>query len=527
MTDSAKPAPKQQGEHDYSDVPAILSMPEQRHYRDLPIISTQDFDDVGSVRSAMQDLERGYFFTSAQVCDQFNSDDRINGVLQTRTDALISLPLEVTPVSKKLKARKVAERVQAEWPAWFADAEVKKLLRWGLLLRVGVAEIKWDTNTAGAWTPRLKTWDPRHLWFNWLTRSFWLTTLDGQVEVRPGTGQWVLYCPDGYVRGWMQGLVRSLVLLYLARHWAFRDWTRFSEVHGLPIKMLYTPNYATTEDKEDLEDGIRNIGGEGLIRLARDAEGKGFDLDLLEAASSSWDCFEKLIAKCDECIAIDVLGQNLTTSMNKGGSYAAASVHDRIRMDRVEADSRTLGLALQEQVVRPWTLWNFGDADLTPMTLWSTKGVGDRQDLARTLGLVGDAIKKLRDAGLPVNLEEMAKQFRVPLSAIIDTKRKGQIYQYHMEQGVVTINEVRESLGLPPVPGGDELIKKPAAPAPTEAAPPGDGTEKPGDKPEEEPGKKPEDSEDEDTEDEDKPEDEESEDEDTKDDPEETDDDEE
>lgn len=36
-----------------------------------------------------------------------------------------------------------------------------------------------------------------------------------------------------------------------------------------------------------------------------------------------------------------------------------------------------------------------------------------------------------------------------------------QIYQYHLENGIVTINEAREQLGLPPVDGGDVYLKKP------------------------------------------------------------------
>jgi hypothetical protein len=403
-------------EHDYLwERPKLGARPSRVHYRDLPIVSSQSFDDVGVTRHALRQLELGQFLEAAQLCDSFGVDDRISGVLQTRVDALCSLPLELSSRTTKKKGAKLAARVQDEWTGWFPDAELKRLLRWGLLLRFGIGELLWDTRQPGYWAPRLKVWDPRHAYWRWDTRSFWLVTLDGPVEVTPGDGHWVLYAPDGYARGWMSGLVRSLALLFLIRRWATRDWARYSEVHGLPIKKAVVPADAKAEDKEAFEDDLRTLGGEGVIRVAKDEQGLGFDLTLVEAASQSWQGFQRLMEKCDECIAVDVLGQNLTTSMKSGGSYAAANVHDRIRLDRLESDAKSLGDCLAEQVMIPWAAYNFADENLAPRVSWSTRAPEDRSSNATTLNNLGDALNKLRSAGLNVDLVEMAKQFRIPL----------------------------------------------------------------------------------------------------------------
>ena len=414
-TDTVTPHPLPD-EHDYLWKRAKLAAaPSRVHYRDLPIASTQSFDDVGTVRHALQELERGQFLEVAQLCEAFGVDDRITGVLQTRVDALCSLPLELTGRTTKKKAAKRAARAQDEWSSWFQDAELKKLLRWGLLLRLGIGELLWDTKEAGYWAPRLKVWDPRYAYWRWDTRSFWLITLDGPVEITPGDGHWILYAPDGYARGWMNGLVRSLALLFLVRRWASRDWARYSEVHGLPIKKAVVPADAKAEDKEAFEDELCTLGGEGLIRVARDENGEGFDVELLEAKSQSWQGFERLLAKCDECIAVDVLGQNLTTSVRGGGSYAAANVHDRIRLDRLESDAKSLGDCLAEQVMVPWAVYNWADESLAPQVSWSTKAPEERGATAKTLNDLGDALTKLRNAGMNVDLQQMATQFRVPL----------------------------------------------------------------------------------------------------------------
>ena len=61
------------------------------------------------------------------------------------------------------------------------------------------------------------------------------------------------------------------------------------------------------------------------------------------------------------------------------------------------------------------------------------------------------------------------------------------VYHYHLQYGVLTINEVRAKLGLPPVAWGDrptspavDAITLPTpGPAAGEAAPPASGTEDP------------------------------------------------
>ena len=44
-------------------------------------------------------------------------------------------------------------------------------------------------------------------------------------------------------------------------------------------------------------------------------------------------------------------------------------------------------------------------------------------------------------------------------TAVGDYSDKTQIYAYHMDNGVVTANEVREKIGLEDVAGGDELLQ--------------------------------------------------------------------
>jgi len=414
------------GERDLSATVPLSARPEIIAYRSLPISAIETFTTAAPVLRALRDFELGRFWFPAQLADALGFDDRIDGVLQTRIDALAGLPvsLQVRPThAGDAPAKEALDIVSASWTKWLAGPELKKLHRWGLLFRLGLGEILWDTDDEGQWTPRLKTWDPRYLYWRWDTRSFWLITADGQVEVVPGDGHWVLYAPDGYTRGWMRGLIRSLAFLYLARRWAWRDWNRHSEIHGQPIKRAGVPFTAKTEDKEFFKTELQEMASEGVVVLPDDGEGNKFTLDLLEATSQGWECFARLIDKIDECAAVNVLGQNLTTSAKGSGSYALGDVQDRIRLDRLESDALSMGECLTAQVLEPWAWYNYGDRAMAPLGGWSTKAPEDRARTATTWQALGDGLQKLRSAGLRPDLAEVARRQMIPLS---DAPEKGE-----------------------------------------------------------------------------------------------------
>jgi len=382
--------------------------------RELPISTAGVFDSVGTIRAALREFENGSLQRAAQLGDAFGEDDRIKGVLDTRVDALFGLPLELKPRGDARKSKSVVGAFEENFKAWFPDAELKKFLRWGVLLRVAFGRLEWQRGPR-SWEPRFRCWEPHYCRWDQERRAWLTLTEDGEREITPGRDGWIVYAPDGLYRGWMQGLVRSLALLYVIRKWAWRDWARYSEVHGLPMRVGIVPAAAPEEEKEAFARSIRTIGGESVFRVAKDDQGNGFDLKLVEAAAQSYEGFQRLLEKSDECIAVDVLGQNLTTSMKSGGSYAAANVHDRIRLDRLEGDAQSVGPCLREQAAKPIAEALHGDAELAPGLGWSTKAPEDRAATAKTLNDLGDALTKLKKAGLNVDVVKVAEQFRVPL----------------------------------------------------------------------------------------------------------------
>lgn len=446
--------------------------------QDIPVLSSSDFNSVPAVRQALSELEaNGQFDASARLVDQLLGDDSITGVLTTRVQGLLGLPMTVAP-EKGREEGPVEEELRARFDSMLPPEELVRLCVNAIMLGAGVGQLVWAPGPTGKLEPRLKAWDMRHVYWRWDTRSYWVSTANqSTVEVVPGDGQWVLLTPLGAQRGWMWGRVRALAVPWLIRVWARRDWARHSETLGMPARKAIVPATASAEDKDGFLRDIASLASESAILLEQDTVegGPRYDLELLEAGASHGDNFNALLASADQAIAIAIVGQNLTTKV-EGGSFAAASVHDKVRGDILRFDGKALAACLNDQVLRPWVAVNFGAAP-APTVSWNTDPPENEGERATTLQRVAAATSELAQAGYKVDRKALAERFRIPLeeSAKDEDTEDGnaRVYGYHLQAGVITVNEVRRTLGFPPLPSpvGDQLVGA-APPAPPEQGKP-------------------------------------------------------
>jgi hypothetical protein len=74
--------------------------------------------------------------------------------------------------------------------------------------------------------------------------------------------------------------------------------------------------------------------------------------------------------------------------------------------------------------------------------------------------LAQEVDKKIADLLLDdEKLVQAHQEIEANTTSVGDFSEKTQIYAYHMDNGVVTANEVREKIGLDDVEGGDELLQ--------------------------------------------------------------------
>lgn len=392
---------------------------EAKRLNDLPVVSySTAYETVTAVRAALVQFEQGQFTAAAEIVDAMMADDRIKGVVSQRIDGLLGLNFRLEPSDEDdAFAAELAEQAGALWPRMASSSDLRELWKWGRFLGIGIAEKLYDTESRDGWVPKLKVWHPRYLYWNWTTRSFWLSTQDGPVEVREGDPHWVIYAPFGYGRaGWMEGLIRSLAIPWLFRQFGYRDWGRYNEVHGLPIRAVIEPSEWEDDEKRKALREVAKLASESVVRLPQNSDGKGFDLKLVEATARTYDSFKLGMEQANSSIAIVLLGQNLTAEV-KGGAYAAAQVHERVAASIIRSDASTISDAIRGQLLAEWAVLNFGPkADgKAPRPAWDTSPPEDKKGTAEAVKTGAEAISTLRATGLPVDFAAVCERLGIPL----------------------------------------------------------------------------------------------------------------
>lgn len=382
--------------------------------RDIPISLVELQWSVADIRQALDDHAIGIFQSAAMLSDAVIGDDRVQAALGSRVGALFGLEQMYTAAANDTDGE-----VLAAWKTALPRASLSPLTgnslqevkRWAHLMGFGVAELQWDTS-GETWQPFLKPWHPQHFYYDWPRRTLVAVTMDGNIDVTPGDGRWFVHAPHGIQRGWMLGTVRALALPWLLRALAYRDWARYSERHGMPLIKAMMPALSRAEDKDRFVSSLATMGTEAVVSLPQNMDGTGFDVALIEAASQSWEGFDRLIQRTESSITLCLQWQNLTTEV-KEGSFAAARVHADVKQSAVEFDEVTLARDVHEQIGRPFAAWNYGDPELAPETRWDCEPLEDRDAAAKALESYGRACQALSLAGVEYDPAELAKAYRV------------------------------------------------------------------------------------------------------------------
>jgi phage gp29-like protein len=439
-------------------------------YREIPNFSWTDVDSVQQVKAAIRQLEFGHLQAAALIVDAMRRDDRISACLDRRTQALPALPFRLEP-GEGAQAQRAMDALEESFEEVFPDAVLGELQSWEVMLGISIAQLlPWEERGGLLW-PRLKVWHPRHLMWRWDTRAWHINTeTEASVKVTPGDGQWLLYASHSLDRAYMWGASRYLYVPWLLRQWGLRDWGRWSEVYGTPIRKAFTPAAADEADKQRFLDEVTQLGVESTIRLPTSADpSQKFDVELLEAKSTGSDGFDRLVSKAEAGIAICILGQNLSTEV-KGGSYAAAQVHESIRGEILQADAQRLAVCLREHVLKPWAALNFGDANLAPRLCWNTEPPADKVQVGVALKGLGEGISALKAAGANPDVDELLEDAGVPISAPAKTPQQEAEEAEEKAEAAKQAAEALQPGGRPPDAAGSPVAPPPPAPAKALAA---------------------------------------------------------
>lgn len=421
------------------------------------------WDRVASVEQVLRELDYGHFASPATLCDAMMRDDRIGAVRRTRVGGLLACPLEFQPPGQRRKERKIAELwggvdgVPPLWPQAFSPAVLASLVDWGFMCGVGIAEIIWSSSVVMGrrmWMPRLRLWHPQWVRWDQMQRCYQVQAQEGtinlpRIDEQPRSdGKWLIWTPFGFEGGWRQCHLKALGIMYLARQWARRDRSRYSETHGQGIRVADVPASAGQEEKDAFFNEVMNAGSDGVVMAQKQGgpDGVDFDVRLVEAQAKTYEVFEAEISELSTSIAINILGQNLTTEMQEG-SLAGIKVQNAVRIDKKREDA-ALGHVLYEQVLTWWAQYNYGDPDLAPRPVWQVEPPDDELADATATKTHCEAVSAAKNAGIPIDVRAYADAHGIPM-----------LSEEEVEAEEAVAAEERQAQGQPPTggePGGEE-----------------------------------------------------------------------
>lgn len=379
--------------------------------REIPITTIATGWDVPGARLALEDLVIGLFDAPAQLSDAvMRSDSRVQSALNQRLGLLgrpVSFELPEEYQDSDL-AKECLRAFRRAWRTIAAEPVMSELQRWAIMLGFGPAQILWDTSGEYA-IPHPLPWHPRYTYYHWQYRALVAITMDGQTPIIAGDGHWINHAPHGQYRGWMRGAVSAITPWWLSRAYALRDWSRYSERHGLPMLKAKMPAVGDPNQQASFRAQLHRLGQETVFHLPQFTEpAVSYDVDLLEAKDTAHEGFRMLIAQCNEEITLALNAQTLTTSMpaEGGSSYAAARVHADVRQALLEADARALAETMYEQIARPFAAINFGNPDLAPRVLWDVTPFEDAETKGKAFQLFVSGYYQLRQAGFEMSADD-------------------------------------------------------------------------------------------------------------------------
>jgi hypothetical protein len=369
-------------------------------------------------RKAYHDMHRGVLTDAADMCDAIRSDSRVRGVLQTRTNGLLGTDLCFEPVGDARRNGQVVRALDDDGEFWemYPEAALAQIFLWGLLLNCGLAEIVWVRNPErdNAWQQRFIPKHPRNLRWDFETRSWKLTVLKDnliadEIEIAPGNGRWIMFSPFGDSSPWAQGLWWALGLTWLSKQYATFDWDRRNESRGRSALVGTTPEGSGDKDRETYAQQLALLRTQLGIALP-----PGYDLKAVEFGGDDHQTFQTRIEACDANFAILVLGQNLTTEVKAGGSYAAGRSQERVRQDYLEQDAQTFSTCLRMQAIRHFANVRFADSALAPYPKWNTEPPENLANSANVIARASEALDRLLARNVPVDVPAYLAKFKIP-----------------------------------------------------------------------------------------------------------------
>lgn len=387
--------------------------------------------DPSALRSVLGQADRATKLeVFADLAEWILEDDRVSAVVDTRIDAVSSVPFRLEPgralPGKESIAQKAADDCRSMLESTDRLTMVFEELLHSYWIGYSGSEHMWERD-GGWWVTRPQSIRARDVSFseNWrpLFRSYeYQGNKETWIDPAKFPGKFITFLMRRRGSTPMRsGLIRNVAFLWLAKRWALKFWLAGAERLAVPPMIGRVNRTTNATARTALREGLINLT-DGQAAILEEETNIEFPDTKFATSADVW---EKLVSKLDAAITIAALG-SLDNTESGSGSFARAESQAEVNLAPRNAK---LAYLMFEVVERDW---------LAPFLELNAEKYGGVIPPTPRLVLATD-----------------------------EAKMSSPIYAYHMDAGVVTKNEVRAQLGLDPIDGGDALIEPVTAPSDT------------------------------------------------------------
>jgi phage gp29-like protein len=404
-----------------------------------------------------------------------DKDAHLFATLQTRKNALLACPWKVVAADDSPQAQQAAELVRENLSALPSLSTALFHLLDAISKGFALAEIIWEVEGGGVRVKDIRSRAQSEFAFGRDGQLYLLLEKGGaasplamsaaQRQLLPRPGEMMLDGRDAvampsrkFLHFTFQGnscspygaaLCVKAYWYYWLKKSTLQHWALFNEKFGSPTAVARYPASISDEELRALEETVASLPRDSGVLLP-----EGVGLEFLEARRSSGaNTYRELADWCNDEISKVVLGQTLTTAEGRrSGSLALGQVHEAVRRDYLASDAAALGQVLSSQLARWITDFNLGEHVPAPRVVFDV----DPPERFETELRVDRELVKM---GVPISAAYFYERYRRPMPREGERTLRfddANLYQYHLLHGVLTINEVRATLGLPKVPWGDQ-----------------------------------------------------------------------
>lgn len=288
------------------------------------------------IARALRDAEDGDMHAQADLFEHMEeADGALSGFMQTRRNAPLGLRWSIIASDESAKAKSVAKYVHE------VVTRIRNF-RSGLIhmqdaVGKGMSALEIDWNKKKT-VDAIRWIHPKRYNYSY-NEDIFRVLPDEEVQrhepVIPPPGKVIIHRTQMRIgHPARAGVLRVLVMYFLFRNYSMTDWSIYSEIFGMPLRIGKYPAGASAPDKAELKAALVELGTDASAIFSEKVA-----VEFAAAVDRGVQPYEALYDACERQMAFATLGQQLTnTAQPTGIGSGLGSVHQMVRQDLLEFD---------------------------------------------------------------------------------------------------------------------------------------------------------------------------------------------